>query len=81
MNDDKGAQLSNALAGRAQKIANVKIQIRQAELAQILRDAAPDGDVEIQPDGRVTMRARRLFIRMLNNEKLRFPISFLNGVL
>lgn len=72
-------RLGTNLERRAHKIANRRAAQHQLELAQILQEASPDGDVQIVPDGRVTLRARRLFARMMSNEKLRYPISFLNG--
>lgn len=72
-------RLNRGLERRAHIIAERRAQKYRDELSQILQEAVPDGEVRIAADGRIILGARRLFARMLDNDKLRHPISFLNG--
>lgn len=73
-----GADLNRSLMRKAQNIGQRRVQNIQGELAEILQEAAPDGVIEILENG-VRIRVRRLFARMMRNEKLRNPHDFLGG--
>lgn len=68
--------LNRSLIARANNIGQRRIKNTQTQLAEILQEAAPDGAV-VTDENIVRVSARRLFDRMMTNEKLRSPQSFL----
>ncbi len=72
--------LDRSLIARANKIAQRRIKNTQNQLAEILQEAAPDSAISQDENG-VRIAARRLFDRMMSNEKLRNPQSFLERFL
>ncbi len=72
--------LDRSLIARANKIAQRRIKNTQTQLAEILQEAAPDSAIS-QDENVVRIAARRLFDRMMTNEKLRSPQSFLERFL
>ncbi len=72
--------LDRSLIIRANKIGQRRIKNTQMQLAEILQEAAPDGAISQDENG-LRIAARRLFDRMMTNEKLRSPQSFLERFL
>ena len=72
--------LDRSLIIRANKIGQRRIKNTQMQLAEILQEAAPDGAISQDGNG-VRIAARRLFDRMMTNEKLRSPQSFIERFL
>lgn len=70
------AEFKRSLTRKAMKIGQRRAQNIQTELGGILQEAVPDGVIEITESG-VRISVRRLFARMIGNEKLRNPESFL----
>lgn len=79
MNDNMSSAMAQSLRMKAQQAGDAKVMRYQSQLAQILSEAAPDGDVQSMDDGRVILRARRIFARMMRNDKLRAPVQFLSS--
>lgn len=79
MNDNMSSAMAQSLRMKAQQAGDAKVMRYQSQLAQILSEAAPDGDVQSMDDGRVILRARRIFARMMRNDKLRTPVQFLSS--
>ncbi len=70
--------VNRTLIAKANRIGQKHINNMQTKLSEILQDAAPDGAVVT--DGNIVhIAARRLFDRMMTNEKLRSPQSFLQS--
>lgn len=67
--------LNRSLIAKANSIGQRRIKNTQAQLVEILQDAAPDSAVSQDENG-VRITARRLFERMMTNEELRSPHSF-----
>ena len=74
------ANLERSLIAKANRIGQRRVQNIQRKLAIVLQEAAPDGAISQDENG-VHIAARRLFDRMMTNEKLRSPQSFLEGFL
>ncbi len=70
--------LEDNLVQKAQMLGLRRVQVAQSEIAENLQVAVPDGALELDMDGGVTLRAPRTFARMMQNDRLRFP-QFLTG--
>ena len=70
--------LEDNLVQKAQMLGLRRVQVAQSEIAENLQVAVPDGALELDMDGGVTLRAPRIFARMVQNDRLRFP-QFLTG--
>lgn len=78
INNSLKRDLEHQLLQKAQAMGMERARAAQSNIAENLQNAVPDGAVEPTSDGRVILRARRLFSRMINDERLRDPHIFMS---
>lgn len=76
INNSLNRDLEHQLLQKAQAMGMERARAAQSNIAENLQNAVPDSVVEQTSDGSVILRARRLFSRLINDERLRDPSIF-----